>query len=173
MWEAAFRGALSAPSLLIGAVTAPRWQVAPKVVGPVMGFGAGALISAVSFDLVEEAIVISEGSGATAFGLAAGALTFLIGDWAVDRREGDRRKDISGAGASGNASAITLGTILDGIPKSIVGGGSLVAGGGVSAAMVATAFISNLPGSLGASVGRTKGGMSPSRPIAPRRVASS
>ncbi len=166
MWEAAFWGALSASSLLIGAVIALRWQVSPRIVGLVMGFGAGALISAVSFDLVDEAIETSAGSGAVGLGLAAGALVFFLGDWYIDRRGGDQRKDIGGKGAEGNATAITLGTVLDGIPESIVVGGSLVAGGGVSAAVVAAAFISNLPEALGASVGLKKGGMSRGRLIA-------
>jgi ZIP family zinc transporter len=166
MWEAAFWGAFSAASLLIGAAIALRWRLPTRLVGLVMGFGAGALISAVAFELVEDAFVASAGSGAAAFGLAAGALTFFAGDWAIERRGGDDRKDIGGEGATGNPAAIMLGTVLDGIPESIVVGGSLVAGGGVSAAMVAAAFISNLPESLGASVGLKEGGTSPGRLMA-------
>jgi zinc transporter, ZIP family len=158
MWEAAFWGAFSASSLLIGAAIALRWELPPRIVGLVMGFGAGALISAVAFELVEEAIEEAAGSGATALGLAAGALCFFGGDWYIDRQGGAERKDIGGEGAEGNASAIMLGTVLDGIPESIVVGGSLVAGGGVSIAMVAAAFLSNLPEAVGASVGLKKGG---------------
>jgi ZIP family zinc transporter len=166
MWEAVFWGTLSASSLLIGGAIALRWQLPPRIVGLVMGFGAGALISAVSFDLVEEAIGEAAGSGTAAIGLAAGALTFFAGDWAIDRRGGADRKDIGGEGATGNAAAIMLGTVLDGIPESIVVGGSLVAGGGVSAAVVVAAFISNLPESLGASVGLKEGGTSAGRLMA-------
>src|SRR4051794_16922279 len=120
VWEAAFWGALSASSLLIGAAISLRWSLPPRVVGLVMGFGAGALISAVSFELVEEALDSSGGSGSVALGLAAGALSFFGGDWYIDRQGGEQRKDLGGEGASGNASAIMLGTILDGIPESIV-----------------------------------------------------
>jgi zinc transporter, ZIP family len=163
MWEAAFWGAVSASSLLIGAVIALRWELRPRFVGLVMGFGVGALISAVSFELVEEAIATADGSGAVALGLAAGALVFFGGDWYIDRRGGKERKDLGGKGGEGNASAIMLGTVLDGIPESIVIGGSLVAGGGVSIAMVAAAFLSNLPESVGATVGLRKGGAEPRR----------
>jgi ZIP family zinc transporter len=159
MWEAAFWGAFSASSLLIGAAVALRWGLSPRIVGLVMGFGAGALISAVSFELIEEAIDTSAGSGAAAIGLAAGALVFFGGDWYIDQRGGAQRKDIGGEGAEGNAGAIMLGTVLDGIPESIVVGGSLVAGGGVSIAMVAAAFLSNLPEAVGATTGLKKGGM--------------
>jgi zinc transporter, ZIP family len=163
MVEAAFWGALSAFSLVIGAMIALRWSIRPRLVGLVMAFGAGALISAISFDLVEEGIGAAAGSGAAALGLAAGALAFFAGDWAIDRRGGAQRKDVQGEGATGNPAAIMLGTVLDGIPESIVIGGSLVAGGGVSAAMVAAAFISNLPESLGASVGLKAAGTSSRR----------
>jgi ZIP family zinc transporter len=158
MWEAAFWGAFSASSLLIGAAMALRWNLSSRIVGLVMGFGAGALISAVSFELVEDAIDHSAGYWAVGFGLAAGALIFFGGDWYIDRRGGEQRKDIGGEGSEGNASAIMLGTVLDGIPESIVVGGSLVAGGSVSIAMVAAAFLSNLPEAVGASTGLKKGG---------------
>ena len=166
MIEAAFWGIFSASSLLVGAGIALRWQVPTRLVGLVMGFGAGALISAVSFELVEDAIEAAAGSGAAAAGLAAGAAAFFAGDWVIDRRGGADRKDIQGKGSQGNSAAIMLGTVLDGIPESIVVGGSLVLGGGVSTAMVAAAFISNLPEALGASVGLKAGGTPPGRLMA-------
>jgi ZIP family zinc transporter len=46
-----------------------------------------------------------------------------------------------------------LGSVPDGIPESIVIGGSLATGGAVSAAMVVAAFLSNLPEGLGATNG--------------------
>ena len=44
-------------------------------------------------------------------------------------------------------------SVLDGVPESIVVGGSSVAGGGVSIAMVAAAFLSNLPDPIAGSDG--------------------
>jgi zinc transporter, ZIP family len=163
MWEAAFWGAFSASSLLIGAAIALRRDLSPRWVGLLMGFGVGALISAVAFELVEKAIESGEGTGAPALGLAAGALVYFGGDWWIDARGGKERKDIRGEGASGNAKAIMLGTVLDGIPESIVVGGSLVAGAGVSVAMVAATFLSNLPEAVGATAGMKKSGISPRR----------
>ena len=51
------------------------------VIGLIMAFGAGVLISAVSFDLVEEAVGISSGDGWVLAGLFAGCLVFFGGDW--------------------------------------------------------------------------------------------
>jgi ZIP family zinc transporter len=83
MLEAGVWGTLSASSLLIGAYIALRWQVPTRIVGLVMGFGAGAMISAVSFELVEQAADVASGTGIVGLGLGlgAGALTFFGGDW--------------------------------------------------------------------------------------------
>jgi ZIP family zinc transporter len=92
-------------------------------------------------------------------GIAAGALTFYVGDWVIDRRGGAERKSTTGEQAKGNPAAIVLGSVLDGVPESIVVGGSLVVGGSVSVAMVAAAFLSNLPEALGATAGLAKTGL--------------
>lgn len=158
MLEAAFWGGLSASSLIIGAIIALRRPLSSTTVGLIMGFGAGALISAISFELISDALDHAESFSRVAFGLAAGALTFFAGDWFIDHRGGEGRKQIEPEGEAGDPGAIVIGTILDGIPESLVIGGSLVTGGGVSLAMVAAAFISNVPESLSATVGLTRSG---------------
>jgi len=85
-----------------------------------MAFGAGVLISAVAFDLVEEASEKSAGSGWAAVGLFAGYLVFFFGDRLIDRFGGSKRKDASGNQEGGSPLAIVLGTVLDGIPESMV-----------------------------------------------------
>src|SRR5688572_22350618 len=114
MLEAALWGIASASSLLIGALIALRFSLPPRVVGLVMGFGAGALISAVSFELIEEAIEATRGTWVVGVGIAAGALTFFGGDWVIDRRGGAERKSVSGEQTEGNPAAIVLGSVLDG-----------------------------------------------------------
>ena len=59
-------GLLAASSLVIGALVALRFRIGLRAIGLVMGFGAGVLISAVSFDLVGEAAEMSSGRGAIA-----------------------------------------------------------------------------------------------------------
>lgn len=157
--EAAFRGFVGGIALLVGAAAGLVWRVPSRVVGLVMAFGAGVLISAVAFDLVEEGF---EAAGALPVvgGLTAGALTFYAGDALLDHRGGDGRKRSGGQQAGGAATAIVLGAMLDGIPESAAIGVTLVDGGGVGVAVVAAVFLSNVPESLSAAVGLRKAGHS-------------
>lgn len=158
MIEATLWGAFTASTLLLGSLAALRWNLSPKIVGWIMAFGAGALISAISFDLFQEAELTADRPRVAFFGLAAGALVYFGGDWWLDRRGGDGRKDIQGDQPDSGAQGIVLGSILDGIPESFVIGGSLVTGGGVSLGVVAAAFISNIPEGLGSTAGLVTNG---------------
>jgi zinc transporter, ZIP family len=113
-------GTLAACSLVIGALVALWFKISLRAIGLIMGFGAGVLISAVAFDLVEEAASKSSGQGAVAAGIFAGCLVFFGGDFLISRFGGSDRKDASGAQGSGSALAIVLGSVLDGIPESMV-----------------------------------------------------
>ena len=163
MWEAAFWGAISASSLLIGAAVALRWQTpaTDRWIGD--GLRCWRADQRRRLRVGRKGVRIERGHATPAFGLAAGALVYFGGDWYIDSRGGKQRKDIGGEGATGNARSIMLGTVLDGIPESIVVGGSLVAGAGVSVAMVAATFLSNFPEAVGATVGLKKGGTSARR----------
>jgi ZIP family zinc transporter len=151
-------GLLAASSLVIGGAIALTVRLPSRAIGLVMGFGAGVLISAVAFDLVEEAANTATGSGATLFGLFAGCAVFFAGDWVIDRHGGADRKDASGAQAEGSALAIVLGTVLDGIPESAVIGLTIYQGGKVGAAYLTAVFISNLPEAISSSAGLVASG---------------
>jgi zinc transporter, ZIP family len=181
--EAAWWGFVGGAALLIGALMGLYLKVGLRVIGLVMAFGAGVLISAVAFELTEEAYR-SAGSLAAALGLAAGSVTFFTGDWLIDRRGGHRRKspvhggvrlpqptsDTSGtaggtAGAGSGAAAssgaaLVLGALLDGIPESAAIGISLIGGGQVGVAVVAAVFLSNIPESMSATTGLKASGRS-------------
>ena len=158
MGEALAWGLIAASSLVLGGILALRLPIGLRPLGLVMGFGAGVLISAVAYELVEDAFGTAGGSGAVALGLLAGAFTFYFGDLAIDRFGGEGRKSAAGGQEVGSALAIVLGTVLDGIPESIVLGLSLLGGGGVSVAMLAAVFLSNLPEALSSTVGLSKSG---------------
>ena len=113
------------------------------------------LISAVAYELVEEAFTTS--SAALPLGLAAGSLTFYVGDYLIDRMGGDDRKTVVKK-SSGVALALVLRTVLDGIPESAVLGLGLIAGEGVSIAILAAVFLSNFPEAAAASTGLAKSG---------------
>jgi ZIP family zinc transporter len=151
-------GLFAASSLIVGGMLALTLPIRERVLGLIMGFGAGVLISAVAYELVAEAFETSAGNGSLAFGLAAGALTFFAGDAVIDRMGGDDRKRMHGNQGTGSALAIVLGIVLDGIPESVVIGLGLIGGGGVSAAVIAAVFLSNLPEALAATTGLAAGG---------------
>jgi ZIP family zinc transporter len=146
----AFAAALS---LVLGGVIALVWNVGARPLGLTMAFGAGVLISAVAYELVAEAIAQADVPWLLALGLAAGAITFYLGDRAIDRLGGKHRKAIAQRDDGGTSLAIVLGIILDGIPESIVIGLTLLGGGSIELALVAAVFLSNVPESVAATAG--------------------
>ena len=149
-------GGLAAASLLVGFYLASR-GLSNRTIGVIMGFGAGALLSALAYELVPESAL---GGGFMGIAFFLGALTFFGADRWVDRRGGADRKDIAGE-QKGSGSAIFIGTLLDNIPESIVLGMGLVLGGAINLAFLVAVFISNLPegvaGTLNlASAGRSR-----------------
>jgi zinc transporter, ZIP family len=164
MLEAALWGAIGASSLLLGAVLGLVLPLSPRVIGLILGFGAGTLISAVAFELTEEAFSLG-GTDAVVIGLAAGALAYFVGDYLVERRGAAERMSPMGAGGPGAmaststaSTALLFGAVLDGIPESAVIGLSLLEGGSVGVAVLAAVFISNLPESLSSSSGMRASG---------------
>jgi len=156
-------GTLAGSSLVIGALVAIWFHLSLRTIGLIMAFGAGVLISAVAFDLVEEATEKSSGSGAVAVGVFAGCAVFFSGDWLIGRLGGGERKDADGAQEDGSALAIVLGTVLDGIPESMVIGLTIFKGGAVGAAYLTAVFISNLPESISSTTGLVSGGWKKAR----------
>jgi ZIP family zinc transporter len=156
-------GTLAASSLVIGAVVALLFRIRLSAIGLIMGFGAGVLISAVAFDLVQEAADMTSSNGAIIAGIFAGCGVFFGGDLLIDRLGGGDRKDASGDQASGSSLGIVLGSVLDGVPESMVIGLTIFEGGAVGAAYLAAVFISNLPESISSTAGLAKGGWKVSR----------
>lgn len=159
MLEAGLWGLGAASALMVGALIGLYAKVPRRLVALAMAFGAGALISALAFDLTEDAFAAG-GTLPVAAGLAAGALVFFTGDQIIHRRGGGRRgKRVAEAGKNG--PAIVLGALLDGIPESVVLGSTLVAGAGVGVPFLAAVFISNVPEGLSAARDLQQGGHRP------------
>jgi len=150
--EAALWGALAASSLLLGALIAFRVRMRHRTLALVMGFGSGVLISAVAYELVEEAVAVSANGLVVGAGFAAGAIVFFVGDEAIERH--------AGSGSGGGGLAIVLGAVLDGIPESAVIGISLIGGGSVSVAVLVAVFLSNVPEAISATSQLVEGGWS-------------
>jgi ZIP family zinc transporter len=163
MGESFLWGTLAASSLVIGAIAALVFPIKLRAIGLIMAFGAGVLISAVAFDLVQEAAEKSTGRGWAVGGLFAGCLAFFFGDRIIDNLGGSQRKDATGDQEGGSPLAIVLGTVLDGIPESMVIGLTIYEGGAVGAAYLAAVFISNLPEAVSSTSGLVASGWKHSR----------
>ena len=159
MLEAAFWGLVGGFALVLGAFIGLTVPTSQRAIGLIMGFGGGVLISALAFDLTQEAFRRG-GTDAVAFGLAGGAVTFYVGDLLIDLWGGQHRKRSGGQQEYGSANAIVLGALMDGIPESVAIGVSLVGGGSVAAPVVIAVFLSNVPESLSAATGLSKAGHS-------------
>jgi ZIP family zinc transporter len=141
-----------------------RNLVGLKWTGLIMAFGAGAIISAAAYQLVLGAVFEEKGKFAIiGLGLAAGALTFYLADKWVDSMGGGERMDMQGAQAGGSGAGILLGSLLDGIPESLVLGLSLVHSPQVSLAFIFAVAIGNVPQGLGGTAGMLASGWSRSR----------
>lgn len=161
--EAALWGLLAGGALVIGAALGLGFKTPRRLIALVMAFGAGVLISALSFDLMNEAFDRG-GLPATALGFLAGASIFT-GANAILARLGGKHRKRSGDQQSGSADdggkGIALGALLDGIPESLIIGVSLLGGHSVSTVAVAAVFLSNLPEGLASAVGMRRAGRSP------------
>jgi ZIP family zinc transporter len=142
--QAAIWGLVAALPLLVGAAVAIRRSPSPRVVGLVAAFGAGALISAVSFDLVLAASEKDVPRYALGVGVALGAITYWLGKRAIGRRQ-------ESGGGSSRGAALLLGAALDGIPEAFILGLSLAIGGGVSLPFLVAVVISNFPEGMAAT----------------------
>jgi ZIP family zinc transporter len=165
MGAALFWGLVASSSLILGGLAALVLPVERRVLGLVMAFGAGVLISAVAFELVQEAFDTSAGAGGIAVGLLAGSIVFFVGDLLIDRMGGEGRKRSTGEQATGSGLAIVLGIVLDGIPESLVLGLTVLQAGTVSVALLVAVFLSNLPEAIAATTGLASSGWAHSRII--------
>jgi ZIP family zinc transporter len=164
MIEAIGWSALATATLLIGMVLAYRNLVNLKWTGLIMGFGAGAIISAAAYQLILGAVVDAKLHFAlVGLGIAAGALTFYFADKWVDHLGGAERKDFDGGQSGGSGMGILLGSLLDGVPESLVLGLSIAHSPHVSIAFVFAVAISNIPQGLGGTAGMLSSGWSKAR----------
>jgi len=159
MAEAFIWGLLGATSLVLGALIVFVHGPTKMSLGLIMGFGAGVLLSAVSFELLEEALTVPGGQGATVLGFFSGAIVFYLGDSAIARigRSG---------GEESSGPAIVLGTVLDGVPESAVLGLTLLQTGSIGISMLVAVFVSNLPEAIAATSGLITSGWRRSRVLA-------
>jgi ZIP family zinc transporter len=164
--QAGLWGLLSGSALLIGALLGWFVPMSKRVIAGIMAFGAGVLISALSFELMDEAWRRG-GFEPVAGGFLGGAATYTILNVLLARRGARHRKRSDKALRAAdkpkeetNGSALAMGALLDGIPESIVIGVSLLRGGAIGIVAVIAVFISNLPEGLSSAAGMKHEGKS-------------
>jgi ZIP family zinc transporter len=190
MLEAALFGAIAQSALVVGAILVWKFPglKRPKIVGALMAFGAGAVISAVAVDLV--AVSYDEaGAGPTAIGIGIGCLIYFGIIALLERKGKDEQpgellqaeiadaERASAPASSGHGGAehgegevhgatpkearnLTIGMVIDGVPESVAVGLTLhTASVGVSAALVGSIFIAAIPEAIGIAAALLAGGM--------------
>ncbi|HEX6340271.1 ZIP family zinc transporter [Umezawaea sp.] len=160
--EAGLWGLVGGGALLLGAAVAWRVPVSRGVVAAIMAFGAGVLISALAFDLVDEA-ERSGGLVPAVVGFLGGAGAYVLANVVLARRGARHRKrsgdqQSSEADVRGSGAAIAIGALLDGVPESVVLGLSLLGGNGIGVSVLVAVFISNVPEGLSSVAGMKRAG---------------
>jgi ZIP family zinc transporter len=172
-------GLLASSSFVVGVVLGLYTRPPRRLVAAITAFGAGVLVSALTFDLMTEAF--EKGSAAYAIGgFLVGAVLYVLFDVFLERmaarspkRTGRDPQDVvadadaereSGQTATVVGFALLGGAILDGIPESAALGLSLhVEGGaGLGLVLLAAIFLGNVPESLGSAAAMRDEGRSKS-----------
>jgi ZIP family zinc transporter len=162
--DALIFGMIASSALVLGALVGARVQLPKAVLAAMLAFAAGALITALAFELFEDAYEHG-GIWRAAIGLIVGAAVFTALSAWLDRaaqgrrrqRDGSEKLDVdaaargrapSTASTSGAAGMALLAAVtLDGVPENVALGVSLGGGTG-SLALLAAIFVSNFPEAL-------------------------
>ena len=176
MLTAALYGFLASSGLLIGAAIGLVMTPSRRVLASIIAFGSGVLVSALSFELMEQA----QEKGSIVYvvsGFLLGAVIYVSISFFLDRlaarsprREGRHPQDVepgakaipqSAEAAAVSGTALLAGAIIDGIPENIAIGVSLHAEGkGIGFVLLAAVFLGNLPESISSAVGMRQEGRS-------------
>jgi ZIP family zinc transporter len=141
-------GGLAQASLLLAGLAVYWIHPTVKVIGGLAGFGAGAMVAAVAFDLIPQAEELT--AWETSIWLLIGALIFVVADNMVEKKYGE--------GDDAGPLGIVVGSVVDGVPESIIFGIQIATGQVLGAAFVGAVFVSNIPQALAPSAALAQSG---------------
>jgi len=153
--QAFLLGGLAQSSLLLAGLAVYWWRFSARVIGSLAGFGAGALVAAVAFTLIPESSDLS--APETSLWLLAGALVFLVSDRFVESR--------FGGDEGGSPLGIVVGSVVDGVPESLIFGIQIATGQAISASFLAAVWVSNIPQALAPSASLAESGWKKARTV--------
>lgn len=174
--QAFLYGVIASSALVLGALAGWRFTFPKRVLAAMLSFAAGALITALTFEMFEDSYE-QGGIWRAALGLAVGALVFTLVSWRLDRMAEGHRKDDHGsekldldaaaqdaptspASVTGAAGlALLAAATLDGVPENLVLGVALGEGSG-GIALLAAIFAANFPEALVGSASMREQGRS-------------
>ncbi|HKU48439.1 MAG TPA: hypothetical protein VJP79_00690, partial [Nitrososphaera sp.] len=151
--------------LIAGAIISTCFDLKKGVIASIMAFGAGVLIAALTFSLIEEAFNLVHDILTVVLGFTLGGLSYSISNHILNRKSGTKNRKRShgenaGGGKDASGIALMVGSLMDNIPENMALGISIVAGGMVNVVLIAAIFISNFPEGLASSQGMKKNGKS-------------
>lgn len=170
--EALIFGAIASSGLLLGSLAGTRLQIPERVLAFMLAFASGTLITALSFELFEDAYRKSGGWIAGAAFIAGAAVFVIVSSWLdrrvarstpgpeapkVDKEVATPEPTPHSSASAGAGFALLAAVTLDGVPENVALGISLgEEAGGV--ALLLAIFASNFPEALvGAAAMRASG----------------
>ncbi len=148
----------------MGALVGWFARLPKRAVASIMAFGGGVLISALSFELMDESVKRG-GLAAAGVGFITGVVLYSVANVLLAHHGAKHRKRSGGQQPSeseqeGSGTALLVGALIDGIPESIAIGVSTIQGGAVGWVTVLAVFLSNIPEGLSSSAGMKRAGRS-------------
>lgn len=136
-------GLISVSPLILGSAIGYYWKLKEKWIGAIAAFGAGALIAALTFGLMEEAFNLG-GLDSSMMGFAIGGIAFIIGDLIIIKIGGRGHKRYHAAKNS-TGWGIVLAAVLDGLPESFALGISLALNSKIGMLVLIAIVLNNFP----------------------------
>ena len=165
LFDSLLWGFVASIPLIAGAVLASFVNLKKPIIASIMAFGAGVLVAALTFSLIEEAYGLVNDLVPVVLGFALGGLSYSVVNHILNKKSGTKNRKRShgenaGGGKDASGIALMVGSLMDNIPENMALGISIVAGGTVNVVLIAAIFISNFPEGLASSQGMKSNGKS-------------